>query len=343
MPNSLKIALDKNTYIKANTSTGSIVVEATDYEIHAIVSDTQPLRSAENFHRIVKGDSKTFSFPTGDVWLISTANKSEAIVTEGMAISSTSDRGDSGILVKQQDPVDGVLSIPFLETQAALSLAVNTVVNARTITLTPGHGLVSPTNDGETIEIADTTDGSVFIQAKIILVAGDVVTLDSPINSIYTTTESLIVHSLNQMAVDGSVTPVVFSIAPLPAQEGNMNRVIVNMIDNTAMDFETFGGIPALTNGCIVRVNNGDGTYRNIANFKSNNDIVNQCFDHNFFLNNGGNTRGFTARLSWAGQEKHGTAIRVNGGLSETLEVVIQDDLTALTGMSWIAQGREQN
>jgi len=143
------------------------------------------------------------------------------------------------------------------------------------------------------------------------------------------------------MNVDGSVTPVVFSVLPFSAQSGDMVRMIVEMRDTSPMDFETYGGLPALTNGCVIRVKNGDGTYRNLYNFKSNGDIIEQCFDHDFFLNNGGNVRGFTARLTWGGTSKHGVVIRLDGSLGEALEFIVQDDLSELTRMHWTAQGSE--
>jgi hypothetical protein len=253
-----------------------------------------------------------------------------------------SERGNKGQGVFVQDQTTGVLDVPFLSLiDDTITLAVDTVVNSRTIQLSPGHGLVSPTNDGNIIEIADSSNGSFFMQCAIVSIAGDVVTLDCPVNRIYTTTGSLLAVSNSDMNVDGSVTPVVFSVLPFSLQVGDMVRIITEMRDNAPMDFETFGGLPELTNGCVIRVNNGDGTYRNLYNFKSNGDIIEQCFDHRFFLNNGGNIRGFTARLTWGGQSKHGVVVRLDGSLGESLEFVVQDDLTGLTRKHWTAQGSE--
>jgi hypothetical protein len=58
-----------------------------------------------------------------------------------------------------------------------------------------------------------------------------------------------------------------------------------------------------------------------------------------------GNTiKGFTSRLTWGGQSKHGVVIRLDGNLGEELQVLIQDDLvtaSANTVFNMIAQGHE--
>jgi hypothetical protein len=146
--------------------------------------------------------------------------------------------------------------------------------------------------------------------------------------------------------VDGSVTPAIFSILPLSTQAGDMVRIIMEIRGgaNQAMDFSKFGSDTALTNGCVVRINNGDGTFKNLFNFKSNGDFIEQGFDNAFLEPKGGNTiTGFTARVTWGGQSKHGVVIRLDGALGEALEVVVQDDLASTnnTRFHLIAQGHE--
>jgi hypothetical protein len=254
-----------------------------------------------------------------------------------------SDRGGVSVPVTLQDQTTGLLDLPFLLGVTTPTLAIDTVVNSRTITLTAGHGLTTAANAGDTIEIAEPTQGAFFLQCDIITVVGDVVTLDCPVNRVYIATTALVGHSSKEMNIDGSITPVVFSIVPFPAQSGDITRLMFEIRDGSSMDFETFGGIAALINGVVVRVNNGDGTYRNLYNFKSNGDIIEQCFDHEFATNIGGGTRGFAARLSFAGQSKHGVAVRLDGavGTGEALEIIIQDDLTGLLRFHIVGQGSE--
>jgi hypothetical protein len=255
----------------------------------------------------------------------------------------TSDRGTTGVQSFIQDQTTPVLDVPFLQQESTPTLAIDTVADGtnRNITLTAGHGLTDPADVGKTIEIADPNNGSFFMQCAITAIVGDVVTLDCPVNRVYLASNAIVAVSTADMNVNGSVTSQVFSVLPFTAQKGDMVRVIVEMRDDAAMAFDTFGGISELTNGVVVRVNNGDGTYRNLYNFKSNGDIIEQAFDHSFQTGVGGSTRGFTSRITWGGQSKRGVVIRLEGSKSESLEIVVQDDLTGLTRMHWTCSGHE--
>lgn len=254
----------------------------------------------------------------------------------------TSDRGNTALKTFVQDQTSPVLTVPFLLGRAALTLALDTVLESRTITLTAGHGVV----DGEIIELADTSVMR-FMQAQVIVggVAGDVITLDQPVNRVYTVAGSVVQASSNDILVDGSGAPVIFSVLPLPNQVGDMVRIILEMrgTNNGAMDFTTFGSAAALLNGCVLRIKNSDGTFTNLFNFKSNSDFIEQAFDHDFLEPKGGNTKtGFVTRLTWGGQSKHGVVIRLDGSIGEELQLVVQDDLTVgNTRLHLTAQGHE--
>lgn len=253
-----------------------------------------------------------------------------------------SDRGTTGLGVFIQDQTTPVLTVPFLKNRTTVTLASDTVIDSRTITLTAGHGVV----DGEVIELADNT-AMKFMQSQVIIggVAGDVITLDQPVNRVYTVAGSTVLASSKDLLVDGSVTPQIFSVLPLPNQAGDMVRIIIEMrgTNNSAMDFTTFGSAAELLNGCVLRVKNSDGTFKNEFNFKSNSDFIEQGYDNIFLEPKGGNTKtGFVSRVTWGGQSKHGVVIRLDGSLGEGLELVIQDDLTVgNTRFHLTAQGHE--
>ena len=264
-------------------------------------------------------------------------NTDGSINTKIIEPLETTDRGSTGIPVFVQDQTTGPLDINFLNQLVSPSLSADTVVGNYTITVADATSLVA----GQTLEIADTTNGTYFYTGTILSVVTTTITLDSPINRIYTTAASTLAASSKAMNVDGSVTPVIFSVKPLPLQSGDITRVIVDILDNADMDFETFGGLSALTNGIVMRINNGDGTYRNLWNFKTNGDIIRQAFDYKFETNNGGGVRSFASRMTWAGASKHGVAVRLDGALGESLEIIVQDDLTGLSSMQWVGQGSE--
>lgn len=288
---------------------------------------------------------------TPPAWRTVVAGVWEDILDDWAASFETSDRGTTGLGVFVQDQTTPVLTIPFLQTRAAITLAADTATEDRTIELAASHGTLF----GEVIELA-VTGSTEFLQAEVIdplglaapgdPVVGNIVTLDSPVNRVYTTTGSIAQRSTKDMLADGSVTPQVFSILPLPDQSGDMVRIILELRGSAggSMDFTKFGSATALLNGCVFRIKNADGTFRNLFNIKSNSDFIRQGFDSTFLEPKGGNTiTGFIGRVTWGGQTKHGVVIRLDGALGEELQVVVQDDLTVIgnTRFELTAQGHE--
>jgi hypothetical protein len=273
--------------------------------------------------------------------LVVVSNIEASTQSEDMANAfETSGRGTTGLGVFVQDQTTPLLTVPFLQTRAVVTLSADTAIDDRVISLVGGHGVVA----GEIIELAE--DGtSFFMQSEVLSVSVNDITLDQPVNRIYTTTGTSAFASRVDLLIDGSVTPQIFSVLPLPAQSGDMVRVIIEIRGSAGgdMDFTTFGDQAALTNGCVLRIKNEDGTFRNIFNFKSNSDFIEQGYDHIFLNPKIGNTiAGFTSRLTWGGQSKHGVVIRLDGDRDEELQLIIQDDLTGgNTRFHLIAQGHE--
>lgn len=248
----------------------------------------------------------------------------------------TSSRGTTAVGVFVQDQTTDTLTVPFLNTRAEAALSADTVIDSRTVDLAGGHGVLI----GEIMELAETATGR-FMQSEVLSVNVNQITLDQPVTDVFTVAGSTVLLSTSDLNVNGLTTPQVFSVLPLPAQSGDMVRVIFEFRDNADMDFTTFGGMSPLANGCVLRIKRQDGTFKNLFNFKDNGDIIEQCFDHSFLPNNGQGDRGFTARLTWGGASKHGVVIRLEGALGEELQVVIQDDLTALGRFHITAQGHD--
>lgn len=246
-----------------------------------------------------------------------------------------SNRNNVGVAVYIQDQTTRPFSLPFTTNRTAFTLASNAVVNNRTITAVAGHGIVA----GNIIEIDQS---NTFLICRVISVATNIITLDQPVNYPYTTT-AICNKASDNLLVNGSVTPVVFSLRPNPTQSGDITRIKFEFTAGTPMDFLTFGSANVLTNGAVVRINKGDGTYLNLFSVKSNGDIIDQSSDYSFLVPRTGNTSyGFSAQVTWAGQHNHGVAIRLDGALSESLEVVVQDNLTTgNTKFRIIGQGSE--
>ncbi len=107
--------------------------------------------------------------------------------------------------------------------------------------------------------------------------------------------------------------------------------------DASEMDDTKFGGITALTKGVFLRKVNG--VIKNIFNAKTNGDIALNCSTYSYADKAGAGNYGFRAIKTFGGQENQGVIIRLAGDTQDTLEIVVQDNLTGLTGMYIMAKG----
>lgn len=268
------------------------------------------------------------------------------------SVIETSDRGDKSVAVTLQNQITDVLDLYFLQSKVTgLTLSVNTVIGQRTITLTAGHGLTTANSAGHILEISHNNN---FYQSRVLSVSGDVVTLGQPLNDIYLAIDSSVQtgnpniskDAATGVAIDGSVTPVIFTVRPLPDQSGDITRIVMATTSLNESDLTTFGGAPSLTVGLTLRYARGDGTFKNIFNYRNNFDIILHGFDNSTYLPKQGNaTRGFTAHVTFAGQEKHGVAIRLEGSRNEELQIVVSELMvigaTGNISVNFLAEGSE--
>ena len=233
--------------------------------------------------------------------------------------------------VALQDQTSPDVDLFLQQTINAVTLDATTILDSRTIDLVAGHNVVA----GETIYLAES---EVFSQFVVISVATDTITLDSPVDKVYTASATAL-RTTTKMNVDGSTTQT-FSIAPEAGQKWDITRVIL-VIESSAnnMDFTEFGSLAALTNGCVLR--SKDGSRANLFNWKTNGDFINRSFDSFFETKTGGGGSGFVARTTFAGQDQRGVTVRLRGDDNDELQVLVQDDLTgaSLTSLRVIAQG----
>lgn len=270
------------------------------------------------------------------------------------AVIETTARGGRGLAVFVQDQTTEMLDLLFLEEKVTdLTLATDTVIDTRTITLATGHGLTNANSIGHILELARVADGT-FYQGEILDVTGDVVELSPPMSSIYTVATTIVVtgnpnmvqDSATGVAIDGSITPVIFSIKPLPGQSGDITRVTLATTSPNSSDLSTFGGGGELSIGMTLRVKRSDGTFKNLYTYRNNFDLVMHGFDSGVFAPKGGNAlHGFASRVTFAGQDKHGVTVRLDGTFDEELQIVISElmDNTASGNISvkFIAEGSE--
>lgn len=172
---------------------------------------------------------------------------------------------------------------------------------------------------------------------------GNTIQLDSALDVEYPSGSTFVDVATVELNVDGSSTHQVFgirgtSVAPdsIPI-EVDLTRIILQGITDTLPTYGLFGDLPILKYGVFLRKR--DGRYKNILNWKSNDDIANTMYDFDILsaTNPAQGVNGFKSRLTFGGQSKVGVVIRLDAG--EDLEIHIQDDLSDLLSFRIMAEG----
>ena len=141
----------------------------------------------------------------------------------------------------------------------------------------------------------------------------------------------------DEMAVDGSSTPVDFEYTVPASQEVLLSRAAVFIQDAGPSPTE-FGGIAALTNGLLIQVR--DGADQLVKQFgepiQDNTDFVLLAgTDVVYELTTGVDS----VSVRWTfSRTSGGDLLQLREG--ETFRVRVQDDLTGLTSMRWALQGQ---
>jgi hypothetical protein len=244
----------------------------------------------------------------------------------------TSNRGNTALGVFIQDQTTQAIDVFFTTKKGDVTTATVAVQGEHSVDLEPGHGAVI----GDVIESRTAEN---FVQAEIIDVVVNTITVATPWSRTFPTGTVVGLGSPNLNVLGTQVAPVIFSVDPSAVQNIDMTRVILNFVDNTSMDFTTFGSLAKLTTGVTLRYKQADGTFINLFSFRDNGELIERSFDHNFQSKVGGGSFGFVARSTWAGQSKRGVTIRVDGSLGEEIQIVVPDDLTALDKFRIVTQG----
>jgi len=193
---------------------------------------------------------------------------------------------------------------------------------------------------GQYLTIYNQDENRVFF-SSILGIAGLVITLDTPLDFEYPIGSFVSVGDAN-MNADGSIVPKIFGIrnptgVDVPF-ELDITRIIFKCLTTGTNDLSKFGDIiGGLVRGIVLR--RVDGEYRNIFNAKTNGDLKNLMYDFDIQAVSGNQQDGFTCRITFSGQEKFGSVIRI--GQNEDLQLVIQDDLSTLTRFTMIAEGSQ--
>lgn len=232
------------------------------------------------------------------------------------------------------DQITPIVILPMVQLLATSTLAADTVIDTNTISVISAAGftvgdhirVISPANDR-------------FYFGDILSISGNTVTVDTPMDYVHLSGSSVTVSNVN-MAIDGSDTPVTFRLrtgTPSVASSIDVTRIIIACSAQTSVDLNKFGDLPALTNGYVFR--RVGGNMRNIFNVKDNRELAVLGYDFTVLEASHPSQAvdGFLFRLTFAGQNKMGVAIRIDP--EDNLEIIVQDDLSELVALCVMVEG----
>lgn len=270
----------------------------------------------------------------------------------GLNTLGTALQGPNGVpfgLTNTNNALDVVLNDSVTPT---IINKMNRVTNSTTLTVGITH---DPSVLEYDIEVASTT--GVSLGSYIILFSVDlirysvfsviainslVLTLDTPIDASYPIGTVVDIATTN-MAVNGSVTPVIFglrgtNIPPGIAITAHVTRLVITCFTDGIGDLGDFGDISGgVLRGLVFR--RRDGNTYNIFNVKTNGELagITLDFDPYAATNPQQGINGFVSRLTFSGQDKLSVVLKLE--LGDDIEIIIQDDLSSLTSLEIIAEG----
>ena len=242
---------------------------------------------------------------------------------------------DGEVKTLNHDLTTAPIILPFAQVVATTTTAAEAVKGAYTIEVASTASMVV----GQHFRIVDPISNR-FYAGQIVSIASPNVTLDNQFDFEYLSGSEVTVSNTD-MSVNGAVTPVLFKsrtgTISIPSRV-DLTRILFTCITDTPVTLPAFGDLTALTRGLALRINRND-TQNNILNIKTNQGIINMAYDFNVFqaTNPAQGVDGFSSRLTFAGQEKVGVALRIEQ--DENVEVLIQDDLTGLTSLQIFFEG----
>ena len=174
-----------------------------------------------------------------------------------------------------------------------------------------------------------------FAPLQIKEINGNVVSFNRPIDHAYAT--SAVINEIEyNMNVDGSSTSVSYKICPPAGELWQATRIIIEILDSTAMDDGLFGGRAALENGVLMR-SSKSGIKHTLTLWRTNGGMANDMYDVEYTPKAPAGQYGLRGRWTFTNL---GIIIELIGDNSDYEEVIVQDDLTGLDRFTIKAQGR---
>lgn len=233
---------------------------------------------------------------------------------------------DGALAVALQDQHSEILGRSFSrQTGGPFTLASPTVQDSYTVELAPGHGLIV----GDVLQMM-TVDREYM--ARVVGVAGDTISLNTPVP--FSSASAVVTKVSIQMNVNGSVTPVVYSIGvgADASYKLDVKGVRFCMTSTSEMDDSKFGSVAELARGVALTTYYASGSqYLHWA--ARSNQCLQLKIDHLVYsIKAKQGEYGLIA--DWI-LDTCGVVIRLGPG--DTTKCLIQDDLTGLASFrAWM-------
>jgi hypothetical protein len=174
-------------------------------------------------------------------------------------------------------------------------------------------------------------------------VAGNVISLDAMIDWPYTIAGATIYRISDEMAVNGSVTPVTFHAYPPPGRVYDITgfRIIINCA--TTPDDGDFGDLAALTNGVNIHALVAEGVPFALGTFHRNGDFFR--VGGNLVYSDKGPSGTFGIHCDALIRYRWGVTVRLRGTVAgqvytrDEVRIVVRDDLTGLGSFKALVYG----
>ena len=251
---------------------------------------------------------------------------------EGAMWSGPGLESNGGTPVNIQDQTSPAFDLYFIQQVGVPSTSIATATeDTYSFDVTAGHG----TNIGDYVGLFST--GRFYFGTVTDTPSTTTIEVDTPLDFPYPA-GSTYLRTTRDLNVDGSVTRQIFQIGPFGLAQDieiDITRIMFYITSSSPMDDEKFGGLDPLPNGLVLRRN--DGSMTNYFNVKTNGEFANHSFDAVYSDRAPSGFFGYRVRYSFAGQDKHGVAVRLKAG--DTLELLNHDALQTLTSFRAIAEG----
>ena len=242
---------------------------------------------------------------------------------------------DTNLDVRLQDQTSEIIDLYMLNLDDAINLTLSQgqSIDDKTITVTDATGVLDTG-----VHAIDISENGRKFQAIVTDVTGLVITFNTPLDMDITTNAIVQIAGWN-LAVDGSTTMKKFSTAPPKGVSWDITRILLAMESTASMDDSTFGPLDALTNGVVLR--KVGGITKNIFTVTNNGGLAERMYDVTYPTKVPAGVYAMRARRTFAGQDKNGVTIRLNGDTGDKLEFLISDDLadSTFTKFVCVAQG----